>query len=232
MSLAALLEIEDRDLERRHRLRPADAGLVVECLDDGGDQPGRADAVRAHMHRRGRRRRGRPPRPSSARNIWCRNRRSGRPRCRAPRSACPAAAWRKRRHRASPRSRHRATSICRRWPASRRRSSKSTSASGHGEIEIVAVAEHFALAGVGQHDEFVGEIAADRAALRHHRDRLQAHAREGAQIGDEHPVIGVLGAVEIEVERIGVLHQEFAPAHQRRSAAAPRRGTSIAGDRD
>ena len=36
---------------------------------------------------------------------------------------------------------------------------------------------------------------------------------EGAQIGDEHAVVGVLGAGEIEVERIGVLHQEFAPAH-------------------
>ncbi len=36
---AALLEIEDHDRERRHRLRPFDAGVVVEGLDDGGDQP-------------------------------------------------------------------------------------------------------------------------------------------------------------------------------------------------
>ena len=33
----ALLQIEDGDLERRHRLRPDDAGLVVRGLDDGGD---------------------------------------------------------------------------------------------------------------------------------------------------------------------------------------------------
>ena len=85
---------------------------------------------------------------------------------------------------------------------------------GHGEVEIIAVAEHLALAGVGQHDEFVGEIAADRAAFRHHRDRLQAHAREGAQVRDEHAVVSVLGAGKIQVERIGVLHQELAPAHQ------------------
>ena len=82
------------------------------------------------------------------------------------------------------------------------------------EVQIVLVAKHFALAGIGQDDEFVGQIAADRAALRHHRDRAQPHARESAQIGDEHAVIGMLGALEIEVERIGVLHQKFAPAHQ------------------
>ncbi len=57
------------------------------------------------------------------------------------------------------------------------------------------------------------QVAADRPAFRDHRDRAQAHAREGAQVSDEHAVIGVLGAGEIEVEGIGVLHQELAPAH-------------------
>src|SRR5262249_33556257 len=82
------------------------------------------------------------------------------------------------------------------------------------EIEIVAVAKHLALAGVGQNDELMREIAADRSALSHHRNRAQAHAGEGTQISDKHPVVGVLGAFEIEVEGISVLHQEFAPAHQ------------------
>ncbi len=85
---------------------------------------------------------------------------------------------------------------------------------GNLEFEIVAVAKHLALAGFGQDDEFVGQIAADRAAFRHHRDRTQPHPGESAQIGDEHAVIGVLGAGEVEVEGIGVLHQELAPAHQ------------------
>ena len=58
------------------------------------------------------------------------------------------------------------------------------------------------------------QIAADRPAFRHHRDRPQSHAREGAQVGDEHAVVGVLGALEVEIERIGVLHEELAPAHQ------------------
>ena len=38
--------------------------------------------------------------------------------------------------------------------------------------------------------------------------------RKGAQVGDEHAVIGVLGAGEVEVERVRVLHQELAAAHQ------------------
>ena len=46
-----------------------------------------------------------------------------------------------------------------------------------------------------------------------HRDRLQAQAREGAQIGDEHLVVGMPRAGLVEVEGIGVLHQEFAAAH-------------------
>src|SRR5262249_5043267 len=47
----ALLEIEDRDFEGRHRLRPFDAGLVVERLDDGGDQTRHAHSIGAAMDR-------------------------------------------------------------------------------------------------------------------------------------------------------------------------------------
>jgi hypothetical protein len=72
------------------------------------------------------------------------------------------------------------------------------------------VAENLALAGVGKDDEFVAEVAADRAGVGAHRDRLQAQPREGAQVGHEHAVIGRLGTLEIEVEGIGILHQEFA----------------------
>ncbi len=81
------------------------------------------------------------------------------------------------------------------------------------ETEIVLVAEDLALAGVGEDDEFVAEVAADRAGVRLHRDRLQAKPLEGAQVGDEHPVVRVARAGLVEVEGIGVLHQEFARAH-------------------
>ena len=135
--------------------------------------------------------RARPPWRPSARNTWCRSRRCGRPRCRAPtRRSAPASRPRPPR-RASRRSRHRASSSRRRCrPSSRRR--KVGVLAGHRQVEEVAVAEDLALAGLGQDDEFVAEVAADRAGVGAHRDRLQAHAREGAQIGDEHAVVGGL----------------------------------------
>ena len=83
----------------------------------------------------------------------------------------------------------------------------------HRQLEIVAMTEHLALAGIGQDDEFMAEIAADRPGIGAHRDRLQPQAREGAEIGDEHPVVSRLGTLEVEVEGIGVLHQEFARSH-------------------
>src|SRR6185503_4039840 len=39
------------------------------------------------------------------------------------------------------------------------------------ETEIVAMAEDFAFASVGEDDEFVRKVAADRSAFRHHRNR-------------------------------------------------------------
>ena len=80
-------------------------------------------------------------------------------------------------------------------------------------------AEDLALAGLGQDEEFMAEIAADRAGIGLHRDRLQPHPREGAQIGDEHLPVGFLRPGIIEVEGIGVLHQEFAAAHDAEAGA-------------
>ena len=84
---------------------------------------------------------------------------------------------------------------------------------GNLETEIVAVTEYFAFAGVGEDNELVRKFAADRPAFGNHRNRAQPHARERAQVSDEHPIVCVLGALEIEIERIGILHQELAPAH-------------------
>ena len=56
----------------------------------------------------------------------------------------------------------------------------------------IAIEEHLALAGVGEDQEFMAVLAADRSRLGAHRHGLQSHAREGAQIGDEHLVVGVL----------------------------------------
>ena len=65
----------------------------------------------------------------------------------------------------------------------------------------------------------MAEVAADRPGRGPHRDRLQPHAREGAEIGHEHPPVARLGALAVEVEGIGVLHQELAAAHDAEARA-------------
>src|SRR5262245_18136174 len=87
------------------------------------------------------------------------------------------------------------------------------------ELKIALVAIHRALARLGQNDEFVAEIAADWTGIRLHGDRLQPHARVGAEIGDEHLVVGVARALKVQVEGIGVLHQELAASHHAEAGA-------------
>ncbi len=65
----------------------------------------------------------------------------------------------------------------------------------------------------------MGKIAADRTRIRAHRHRLQAHAREGVQIGDEHAVIGPARRGFVDIEAVGILHQEFAAAHDAEARA-------------
>src|SRR5262249_38625965 len=47
----ALLEIKDRNPERRNGLRPYDPGVVMESFNDGGDEARWADAIGAHVDR-------------------------------------------------------------------------------------------------------------------------------------------------------------------------------------
>src|SRR6516225_7349321 len=69
------------------------------------------------------------------------------------------------------------------------------------------------LASVGKNDKFMAQITADRPSLPAHRNCLQAHAVESAQIGDEHFVVRMLRAGGAEIEAVGVLHQELSPPH-------------------
>ncbi len=88
---------------------------------------------------------------------------------------------------------------------------------GRRERDEILVAVDLALAGLGEDDELVAEIAADRPGLGDHRHRFQPHAGEGAQIGDEHLVVGLARVLDGQVEGIGILHQELPPAHHAES---------------
>ena len=190
-----------------------DAGLVVVRLDQRRRETARADAVGTHVNAVLLAVRSVDDRLHRQRSTWSRSRKYGRPRCRAPKCAPRPAARRTPPRRASPRSPRRATSICRTRPALSPRRRSRWSRRRRLEAEIVAVAEDLAFAGRGQNDELVRQVAADRAGVGHHRNGGEAEALEGAQVGGEHPVVGMARAGLIEVERIGVLHQELARAH-------------------
>ena len=62
----------------------------------------------------------------------------------------------------------------------------------HIAFQQIAAHENLAFAGLGQDDEFMRQVAANRPRIGAHRNGLQAHARKGAQIGQEHLPIGML----------------------------------------
>ena len=81
------------------------------------------------------------------------------------------------------------------------------------------VIEDLALAGVGEHDEFMAQLAADRPGVGAHRNGFQPHPVEGARVGDQLAQIALAPARLVEIEAVGVLHQEFAPAHHAEARA-------------
>ena len=86
-------------------------------------------------------------------------------------------------------------------------------------VEPGAVAVDGALAGIREHDELVAVVAADGPALRLHRDRREAEPGEGAQVGDEHLVVGAHGAGVVDIEGVVVLHVELAATHDAEARA-------------
>ncbi len=103
---------------------------------------------------------------------------------------------------------------------------------GHLHLGQSAMAEHLALAGLGQDDEFMAQVAADRPGIGAHRDRLQPHAVEGAQIGDEHLIIGVPRRLPPTGRRNRRPSSGIRGRASRRNAGGSRRGTSTGCDRD
>ena len=63
------------------------------------------------------------------------------------------------------------------------------------------------------------EVAADGAGVGFHGTELQRHAAENLFVRLEHLLVADVRARIVPVEGIGVLHQEFAPAHQAEAGA-------------
>ncbi len=67
--------------------------------------------------------------------------------------------------------------------------------------------------------ELVGGIAADAAGVRLHRAELQPAAAEDAAVGLVHDPVGLVQGRAVQVEGVGVLHQELAGAHDPEAGA-------------
>ena len=79
---------------------------------------------------------------------------------------------------------------------------------------IAAVAEQdLALSRLGQDHEFMGHVAADGPGLRLYRCGLQAAALKDPRISQMHPLIGLVQRGFVNVEAVGVLHDEFTGPH-------------------
>src|SRR5215475_12406561 len=207
----ALLQVEDDRPERSDRLRPLDAGVVVTGFDDGADQTGDADAIGTAMDRHfgaiGAGNQGLHRVGIFGAEI------EDLADLDAPRVQLPVG-----RHLALEARRIMHVLGCGidRGPLldDRREIAVVIHIIGRDwQIEHVAITKDRGLAGFRQHDELMTEVAADWPRLRSHRDRLQSHACKGAQVSDKHLVVRPPRPGLVDVEGIGVLHQEFTTAH-------------------
>jgi hypothetical protein len=205
------LQIDQAEFERRDRHRPGDSVLVVAGLDDRAGEARDADAVGAHLDRH-------------HLPVWPLHLRTHRLRVLGAEEENVADLDAARGN--LPVLRHLAVETRCLMLVVGRRIERGPALHDRTEVAVeigisrrdravdeVLVAEHLALAGVGEDDELVAEVAADGPGLRRHRNRAQSHARERAQVGDEHPVVGLPAGLRREVEGVGILHQELAAAH-------------------
>ena len=65
----------------------------------------------------------------------------------------------------------------------------------------------------------MAEVTADGAGVGGHGDGLDAEAGEGAHVGEHHLAVGDDGAGVVDVEAVGVFHEEFAAAHDAEAGA-------------
>ncbi len=205
-------------MERRHPLGPDDALVVVAGLDDGADKAAHADAVAAHVHRD---------------RLAVRPLHGGAHRLGILGAEVEDLAHLDAARAAAARLRHLVedrlvmglvgAGVKRGELLHHRLALRLVVivdvARAEADIGHRTVIEHLRLAGLGQHQEFMGIVAADRPAVGAHRDRLQPHPLIGAQVADQMAVIGVQRVFLRQVEVVAVLHEELAPAHHAKARA-------------
>ena len=77
----------------------------------------------------------------------------------------------------------------------------------------------FRLAGVGDHHELVRRRAADGAGIGLHHGVVEFAGLEDPPIGIAHGDVGLVQAVAVRMEGVGVLHHELAAAHEAETRA-------------
>ncbi len=70
------------------------------------------------------------------------------------------------------------------------------------------------LTGLGQHVKLVGAFTANGTVIRHYWAKLQTQPGEDIAVGLVHAVVGLLQGFLVQVEGVGVLHDELTGAHQ------------------
>ena len=85
---------------------------------------------------------------------------------------------------------------------------------------IRCVGEHdIVFAGVGQHVEFVRARAANRAVVSNHWAEVEAQACENTRIGVVHALVSLFERGFVQVEGVGIFHDELTRAHHAKARA-------------
>ena len=82
-----------------------------------------------------------------------------------------------------------------------------------GRIGTVGAAHNGFLSCFGEDHKFVGERSSDQSCLCLYGLKSQSASSEDARVGIHHPYIAFISGLLIDIETVGVLHDEFSSSH-------------------
>ena len=89
-----------------------------------------------------------------------------------------------------------------------------------GRVVAAGAVDDGVFAGGSDHLELFAEVAADGAAVGGHGAVTQPEAVKNLAVGSRHHLVAGFGGGLVAVKAVGVLHDEFAPAHQAKTRPA------------